>query len=41
MVLFQEMAALSLFLSTSHITAKQYPQHYMDDAINFYTTVSL
>uniref|UniRef100_A0A0R3S1Y1 Trafficking protein particle complex subunit 8 n=1 Tax=Elaeophora elaphi TaxID=1147741 RepID=A0A0R3S1Y1_9BILA len=36
-----EMAALSLFLSTSQITAKQYPQHYMDDAINFYTTVSL
>ncbi|MCP9261097.1 hypothetical protein DINM_004186 [Dirofilaria immitis] len=36
-----EMAALSLFLSTSQITAKQYPQHYMDDAINFYATVSL
>ncbi|VDK86042.1 unnamed protein product, partial [Litomosoides sigmodontis] len=36
-----EMAALSLFLSTSQITAKQYPQHYMDDAINFYTTVSV
>ncbi|CAG9538479.1 unnamed protein product [Cercopithifilaria johnstoni] len=36
-----EMAALSLFLSASQITAKQYPQHYMDDAINFYATVSL
>ncbi|VDN07274.1 unnamed protein product [Thelazia callipaeda] len=36
-----EMAALSYFLSTPKITAKQYPQHYMDDAINFYTTVSL
>uniref|UniRef100_A0A915PJT5 Trafficking protein particle complex subunit 8 n=1 Tax=Setaria digitata TaxID=48799 RepID=A0A915PJT5_9BILA len=36
-----EMAALSLFLSSSQITSKQYPQHYMEDAINFYTTVSL
>ncbi|VDN41735.1 unnamed protein product [Gongylonema pulchrum] len=35
------MAALSLFLGTPQITAKHYPQHYMDDAINFYATISV
>lgn len=31
-----EMAALTLFLSSSHLTSKNFPLYYLDNALNYY-----
>ena len=40
-LLLQEMAAITSYLSNPQMTSKQYPQHYMENALNYYTTTSM
>ncbi|VDM43662.1 unnamed protein product [Toxocara canis] len=36
-----EMAAVTSYLSNPHIGAKHYPQHYMENALNYYMNTSM